>query len=627
MITRRTLTRLALGAAGAAMLPRGRAGLARASETGGLAMTGGLHGLSAFGELKYPAGFAHFDYVNPDAPRGGELSTGFGGVTFDSLNPFVLKGTPGLLIPNVVFDSLMAAADDEPSAYYGLLAESASLAEDRSTVVFDLHPEARFADGSPVTPDDVVWSFETLMTEGHPSYGQLLAGVDRVEAVGERAVRFTFKSGFALRDMPMLVAGVSILPKSWWQGRDFAEATLDRPMGSGPYEIAEVDPGRRLSFRRRDDYWGWDRPVNVGRWNFDTIRLEYFRDRSAAFEGFKAGSFTFQEEYWSKLWATGYNFPAINRGDVVRDTIPNNVPSGTQGFFFNLRRGQFVEREVRIAIGEAFDFEWSNRTLFFELYERTASFFEGGGELEASGLPSEAELALLEPFEDALPEGTLTEPAYVPPVTDGSGRPRKLLRQAARRLSAAGWEVVDGVRQKDGVRLEFEFLLVSGSGFARIITPYVQNLRQIGIVARLREVDPAQYKRRMDEYDFDVTTDRKAMQLTPGVELRQYFHSDSADRPGSENLAGIANPAVDAMVERVEQAESREELVTAVNALDRVLRAIHPWVPQWNKATHHLAYWDFYARPEIKPEYARGVIDTWWVDETAYAALSPKLGN
>ncbi|MEM8596159.1 MAG: extracellular solute-binding protein, partial [Pseudomonadota bacterium] len=415
--------------------------------------------------------------------------------------------------------------------------------------------------------------------------------------------------------------------KASWEGRDFSDSTLDPILGSGPYAVDTVEPGRRISYRRREDYWARDLPVNRGRHNFDEIRIEYFRDRSAAFEGFKAGEYTFNEEFWSKLWATAYNFPAIERGAVVRDVVPDNRPAGTQGFWFNLRRPQFADPRTREAIASVFDFEWSNRTLFYDLYNRTDSFFEGGGALEAAEAPTPAELALLEPMASELPPGVLESAAYVPPVTDGSGRPRRTLRAAAKLLDEAGWTVQDGVRRNaEGEPLTMEFLLVS-EGFERITTPYIQNLERIGVQATLRTVDPAQYKQRTDDFDFDITVTRYAMQLTPGVELRAIFHSDAANQPGSSNLAGVASPVVDKLIEVIENATSRDALVTAVSALDRVLRAMHIWVPQWSKASHHLAYWDIYARPETKPLYSRGVTDTWWIDETKFAALASELGQ
>ncbi|MEO1721247.1 MAG: extracellular solute-binding protein [Pseudomonadota bacterium] len=622
-LTRRGFGRLGLGAAALGLSPGlSLPGTARAAAPRGAAS----HGISAFGELKYAADFAHFDYVNPDAPVGGTFSTGFGGVTFDSLHPFILKGNPAIGI-SLTFDSLMTGAGDEPDAMYGLLAENAEIAEDGASVVFTLREEARFADSSPVTAEDVVWTFETLIAKGRPTYAIQYGSVTGVEALDTRRVRFTFNPDAPLRDMPMAVAALTILPKAWWEGREFSDSTLDPLLSSGPYEVASAEPGRRLILRRREDYWGWDLPVNRGHFNFEEVRIEYFRDRSAGFEAFKAGTFTFNEEFWSKLWATAYDFPAIQRGDVVKDTLPDNRPAGTQGFWFNLRRDKFSDPRVREAIASVFDFEWSNRTLFYGLYNRTDSFFEGGGVLEASGAPAPAEIALLEPMASDLPPGVLESAAYVPPETDGSGRPRRTLRAAAKLLDDAGWTIQDGVRKNaNGEVLTVEFLLVS-EGFERITTPYKQNLDRLGIQGSVRTVDPASYKNRTDEFDFDITVNRLAMSLTPGVELRNVFHSSSADSKGSNNLAGVNSPVVDALIDRIERATSRDELNTAVSALDRVLRAMHIWVPQWSKAAHHLAYWDIYDRPAVKPAYERGVIDTWWIDAEKHARLADQVGN
>lgn len=613
--TRRDLGRLAAAAGAWTVL---RPGLAPAGETVK------AHGVSAFGDLKYPADFAHFDYVAPDAPAGHGFSTGIGGVTFDSLNPFILKGYPATGM-SLTFDSLMVRADDEPDAVYGLLAKSIEYPHDRLWAAFDLREEARFADGSPVTAEDVVFTVDILRKKGHPTFRLLLANVTGVEAEGPLRVRFHFDPKAPRRDLPMTVAGLSILSKAYYQTRDFSRSTLDPPLGSGPYAVdkAALAPGRTVILRRRDDYWGWKLPVNRGRWNFGRLRWEYFRDRSAAFEAFKAGTFSFNEEFWSKLWATGYDFPAVKSGKVKRESIPDNTPSGAQGYWFNLRRPVFAERNVRQAIATCFDFEWSNKTLFFGLYERTDSFFEGGP-MQAKGLPTPGELALLEPLADKLPPGVLDQPAYEPPKTDGSGRNRAELRMAARLLDEAGWTVAGGVRQKGDQRLEFEFLLV-GEGFDRITAPYIDNLARIGVRATMRTIDPAQYKERTDHFDFDVVVDRKAMSLTPGVELRDYFHSSSANSPGSDNTAGVADPAVDALIEEIERAESRDRLTSAVKALDRVLRAMQIWVPQWYKPSHHLAFWDIYAWPRTKPKYARGVIDTWWVDDAKYARLKADL--
>ncbi|MEM6944966.1 MAG: extracellular solute-binding protein [Pseudomonadota bacterium] len=624
MLTRRSFGGLGIAAGAVALSP----GLILPPRFAGAGAPRGVasHGISAFGELKYGPDFSHFDYVNPEAPVGGTFSTGFGGVTFDSLHPFVLKGNAAIGV-SLTFDTLMTGGGDEPDAMYGLLAETAEIAEDGASVTFRLREEARFADGSPVTAEDVVWTFNTLLEKGHPSYALQFGNVTSVEALDELSVRFAFDPERPLRDMPMTVAALSILPKAWWEGRDFSDSTLDPLLASGPYEVALAEPGRRIVYRRRDDYWGWDLPVNRGRYNFGEIRIEYFRDRSAGFEGFKGGAYTFNEEFWSKLWATAYNFPAIERGDVVKETLPDNRPAGTQGYWFNLRREKFADARTREAIASVFDFEWSNRTLFFDLYTRTDSFFEGGGVLEAADAPSPAEIALLEPKASDLPPGVLESKAYVPPVTDGSGRPRRTLRAAAKLLDEAGWTIQDGVRRNaDGETLTVEFLLV-GEGFERITTPYLKNLERIGVQGSVRTVDPASYKQRTDDFDFDLTVSRFAMSLTPGVELRDMFHSESVQSPGSDNLAGVSSPVVDSLIEVIERAQSREELNTAVSALDRVLRAMHIWVPQWSKAAHHIAYWDVYGKPQGKPAYSRGVIDTWWIDPEKQARLEDQVGN
>ena len=616
VLNRRDFGKLSGATAAAAFLPQ----VARANTVS--------HGISAFGDLKYAAGFPRFDYASPDAIVGGEWSTGFLG-TFDSLHPYTLKGNP-VTFTGATRDTLMVGAADEADAMYGLLAKSIEIPEDRAWAAFELREEARFSDGTPVTAEDVAWTFNTQKEKGHPSFRINYVNVTGVEVEGPLRVRFDFAPDAPKRDLPMAVAALSVLSKAWWEGRDFSEATLDRPVGSGPYAFGDVKPGKSITYERRADYWGWDLPVNQGRWNFQTIRIEYFRDRAPVLETLKTGGFNFFEEFWSKQWATAYtpeNFPAIGRGEVVKDTIPDNRPAGSQGFWFNLRREKFQDVRVREAISMVFDFEWSNRTLFYDLYNRTDSFFEGGP-MQAADEPGEGELAFLREIEGDLPAGVLDRPAYVPPKTDGSGRVRRALRAAGRLMDEAGWTLQDGVRKNaKGEELEIEALLVSGGAFDRIVAPYFKNLNQIGVKTEIRQVDPAQYKRRFDEYDFDMTVDRKAMSLTPGVELRSYFHSSSANQNGQENIAGVQHPAVDKLIDAIERAENREDLTNAVKALDRVLRALHIWVPQWNKASHNLVYWDIFARPGTKPRYERGVIDLWWVDPDKAAKLADRLGG
>ncbi len=612
---------LAWPAAGQAPAPQG-------GDTGGQSgaadgqPTTVSHGVSAFGDLKYPPDFQHFEYANPDAPKGGTWSTGYGAVTFDSFNPFILKGNAAEGVSGLVFDSLMATAADEPDSMYGLIAETAELPGDRSWVAFDLRPEAVFQDGSPITADDVVFSFETLRDKGHPTYRVLLEPVTGVTAEGPRRVRYEFAADAAKRDLPMLVAGLPVFSKKYYTEHDFAESNLTPPLGSGPYRIGKWQAGQSTTFERVRDYWAAELPVNRGRWNFDEVRIEYYRDRSAAFEAFKAGAFRFNEEFSSQSWATQYTpeaFPAVASGAVKVEALPDNRPAGTQGFWFNLRRAKFQDPRVREAMALAFDFEWSNGTLFYDQYERTDSFFEGGP-MQAEGPPTPGEKAILERFADKLPPELLSDAAYVPPVTDGSGRNRQNLHRAGELLEEAGWTVVNGVRQKDGKPLEVEFLLGS-DGFERIVAPYVKNLQKIGVTATIRQVDPSQYQKRMQDFDYDIVVSRKSMSLTPGVELRDYFGSASVDSPGSQNTAGIADPVVDGLIDIIERADSRATLTDAVKALDRVLRAKHIWVPQWHKGTHTIAYWDVFDRPAIKPLYDRGVTDLWWIDAEKLAAL------
>jgi microcin C transport system substrate-binding protein len=580
------------------------------------------HGLSAFGDLAYPADFKNFAYVNPDAAKGGTFSlVGWGGVTtFNSLNNFILKGDAAQGL-ELLFDSLMTRAADEPDAVYGLVAESAEVADDRMSVTFKLRPEAKFNDGSPITADDVVFSFDALKTMGHPIYAQTLADVEKAEALDPATVRYSFK-GSLVRDLPLTVAGLPIFSKAFYAARDFAATTMEPPLSSGPYKVGKVSQGRTIEYLRNPDYWAKDLPVNRGRWNFDTIRYEYFRDRTAALEAFKAGAYDFREEFTSKVWATEYDFPAIRDGRVKKEVVPDETPSGTQGFFVNTRREQFKDPRVRKALELAFDFEWANRYLFHNLYTRTQSYFENST-LKAAGEPPEAERKLITELGVRVRQEALG-PAELPPVSDGSGQDRKLLLEASKLLDEAGWKIKNGVRVNEkGEPLKVE-LLNFEPAFERVNAPYVKNLQLLGIDAKMRMVDPAQYQQRMKSFDFDITSQRYSMRDTPGVELRSYFGSDAAKIDGSLNLAGISDPAVDALIERVIAAKSREELTTASRALDRVLRAGHYWVPHWYKASNNIAYWDRFSRPETKPRYDRGVLDTWWYDKDKAAKLEAK---
>ena len=578
------------------------------------------HGLSTFGDLKYPADFKHFDYVNPNAPKGGRISTTptGGSLSFDNFNPFILKGDSAAGL-GLLFDSLMSGANDEPDTAYGLVAHSVEVAEDKKSVTFYMRPEAKFSDGSPVTAEDVVFSFNILKEKGHPSYRFLLRDVKSAEALDKHTVRYTF-TGDLVRDLPLTVGGLSILSKAYYSKRDFTKTTLEEaPLGSGAYALSDYKPNAYVTYKRREDYWAKDLPVNVGRHNFEEIRYNYSKDRSASFIAFSGNEYDLREEFTSKRWATEYNFPAVKDGRVKLVTLPDKNPSGTQGWFINTRRAKFSDRRVRRAIGYAFDFEWSNKNLFYGLYSRTASYFENS-DMKATGKPTPDELAILEPFKDKLPPEVFEE-VETPPISDGSGRDRKLLRIADKLLREAGYTMKGGKRvNAAGEQLSFEFIRVE-SAFDRIISPYVKNLRALGIATRIRPVDSAQYERRVKSFDYDIAIQRYTMSKTPGIELRSFFSSKTADIEGSLNLSGIKNPVVDALIDKAISAQSRNELTTTVRALDRVLRAYNYWVPHWYKGAHNIAYWDKFAQPKIKPKYARGIIDTWWYDTEKAAKL------
>lgn len=570
------------------------------------------HGLSAFGDLKYPADFAHFDYVDPDAPKGGRLSL-IGPVprdTFDSFNGYILKGDPAQGTA-LMFDTLMERANDEPDAVYGLVAKAADVSADRMSVTFDLRPEAKFADGSALTGEDVCGSFRLLKADAIETIRITLRDVEACEVLAPQQVRYRFTGG-KTRDLPLTVAGLPIFSKAYYSKVDFTKSTLTPPLGSGPYAVKDFKPGQYVTYGRRADYWGRDLPVNRGRFNFDEIRYEYFRERVAGFEALKSGALDLREEYTSRDWASAYDFPAIGDGRVKQVTLPDETPSGAQGFFFNLRRAQFQDIRVRKAFNLAFDFEWSNRNLFFGLYERTASFFEASP-LKAEGPPSAEELALLEPLRKDLRAEVFAAPE-LPPVSDGSGQDRKLLRTASALLDAAGW-MADGTLRRNarGEALKAEFLIESPV-FERVLAPYVKNLKLLGIDASIRVVDDAQYLSRTENFDYDIASSRFGSGMTPGDDLRVFFGSSSANAPGSFNMSGIASPAIDALIGEVAAAQSREELNMAGRALDRVLRAEQFWVPNWHKGSYWIAHWDKFGRPATQPKYDRGIIDTWWYD-------------
>ncbi|MEM6617413.1 MAG: extracellular solute-binding protein [Pseudomonadota bacterium] len=577
-----------------------------------------LHGLSVFGNLKYEADFQRFDYVNSDAPQGGTFTMttpnwqyNQNPQTFNTLNGFVLQGDAPARI-EFLFDSLLARAFDEPDAMYGQLAESVEISQDNTTYTFRLRPEARFHDGTMVRAQDVAFSFMLLKDQGHPNLSQTLRELVNVEAIDDQTVAVIF-TGDQTRQLPLFVGTLPVFSEAYYQENEFDASTSEPPIGSGPYRVERFELGRFIEYRRDPDYWGRDLPVNVGHNNFDLLRIEFFRERQVAFEAFKKGEISFREEFSSKTWSTEYNFPAVEDGRVIRGTFPDETPAGAQGWFINTRRSKFADPRTREALGLAFDFEWSNQSLFYGLYQRTHSVFENS-EMKADGAPTEAELALLEPHRDTLPETVFIEP-YTPPVSDGSGQDRRMLRRATQLLRDAGWNRVGTeLVNADGDVLTVEFL-ANTTVFERITNPVIANLKRLGVEANFRLVDPAQYQARQNDFDFDFIGRRFSFLPTPGESIRQFFSSDSADTSGSFNLSGIAEPVVDVLVENMIRATSREDMVTAARALDRVLRAGHYWIPQWFKASHNVAYWDEYGWPEPMPKYAFQIERLWWYDK------------
>jgi len=569
----------------------------------------GSYGFSPFGELKYAKDFKHFDYVNADAPKGGMVRLASVG-TFDTLNPFTLRGMAGAGAGSV-FDTLMIPSEDEISAQYGLIAHSVELAPDRKSILYRLRPEARFHDGSPIGPEDVVFTFETLKEKGHPSYRIMLAEVVKAEKTGEHEVKFSFANGNN-REVPLYVGQLPILSKKYWQGKKFEDTTLDAPLGSGPYKVAAVEPGRSITYERVKDYWAKDLPVRRGSNNFDTIRYDYYRDMSVSLEAFKAGQFDWRQEYTAKDWATGYDVPAVKDGRIVKEQIPNGIPAGMQGFVFNTRKPLFQDRRVREALNYAFDFEWANKTLMYDAYHRTESWF-ANSVFASSGLPAGEELAILEKYRGRVPETVFTQ-AFELPKTDGSGNIRDNLRKGLQILKDAGWSFKEGklVNDKTGQNFAFE-ILYDDQRMERIILPFKQNLERMGITAQLRLVDPAQYQNRVRDFDYEMITTVWGPSLPPGNELRDMFSAEAANTPGTANYMGVADPVVDALVEEVVSAQKIEPLTIAARALDRVLLSNQYVIPQWYAGYFRVAYWNKFGRPATPPKYGIG-FDQWWID-------------
>ena len=564
------------------------------------------HAITLYDEPpKYPANFQHFDYVNPDAPKGGILrQQSVGG--FDSFNPFIPKGNA--VGVGLIYDSLTYHSPDEPFTEYGLLAERIDKAPDNRYVRFILNPKARFHDGTPVTAEDVIFTFNILLEKGDPMYRHYYADVAQVVAEDKLRVRFDFKHRDN-RELPLILGQIQVLPKHWWATRDFSKGDLEPPLGSGPYRIGKVAPGSAVTFERVKDWWAKDLPVSRGLYNFDRIQVDFYRDSQVALEAFKAGQFDVNLEYSAKDWNTGYDSPALRAGKFVQLAIPNHNPAGMQGYVFNLRRPIFQDRRVREAIAQLFDFEWANKQLFYGAYKRTHSYFENS-EMAATGLPSEAELKLLEPLRDKLPPEVFSQ-EFKPPVSDGSGIIREQSRRAYQLLTEAGYRIDnDKMIGPDGKQLAFEFLNFQPN-LERVVLPFKRNLAELGIDLQIRRVDVSQYINRLRSRDFDMTSAIWPQSSSPGNEQREFWHSSSADNPGSRNLMGLRDPAIDQLVEGLIRSGSREELITHARALDRALLWGHYVVPNYYVDTWRVAYWKRFGRPPVTPLYDYGLM-TWW---------------
>lgn len=568
-----------------------------------------VHGLAMHGEPEYGPDFTHFDYVRPDAPKGGTLRLSVVANGFDSFNPFDVRGVAASGINTYLYDTLMVSSDDEPFSAYGLIAESVETPEDRSYVVFNLREQARFHDGEPITADDVAFSFNTLTTKGHPFYRSYYGDVSDVTVESSHRVRFDFGET-SNRELPLILGQLPVLPAHYWADREFGNNGLTPPVGSGPYRIGAFEAGRSITYQRVEDYWARDLPVRRGRFNFDRIRYDYYLDDTVALEAFKAGNYDYRVESSAKNWATAYTGERFDNGKVVTEALPHSRPVGMQAFVFNTRRDQFSDPRVREAIGYAFDFDWANRNLFYDQYTRTDSYFENS-ELASSGLPEGDELAILEPFRDQLPEDVFNE-VYTPPSTSGDNSLRDNLRTAMTLLQEAGYRIRDGkmTHGESGDVLAFEVLLFQ-KNFERIVLPFKANLEKLGLEVSVRLVDSNQYIQRVRRFDFDMITQVIPQSDSPGNEQRDYWHSSTVDATGSRNYAGIADPVVDQLVEKVIQAPDREGLIHRVHALDRVLLHGHYVVPQWHLAVDRIAYWAWLERPANTPK--NGVdVNNWW---------------
>jgi microcin C transport system substrate-binding protein len=571
------------------------------------------HAIAMHGLPKYPQDFKHFDYADPSASKGGRLKLGVQG-NFDSLNPFIAKGTAGDKV-GWIYDSLTVQSGDEAFSRYGLLAESIELPENRSWVIYHLRENAYFHDGHPITAEDVVFSFNILKDKGSPIYQSYYAQVSEVTALSDYSVKFSF-NGEVNRELALIVGEFAVMPKHFWQDRDFSKSSLDIPLGSGPYKIVEANPGRSLVYQRVNNYWAKDLPVNVGKYNFDTIQLDYYKDAVVLLEALKSGQYDVRVENYSKQWATGYTGTAINKGWLKRENIAHENPTGMQCFLMNLRNPLFEDIRVRKALTYAFDFEWTNKNLFYDAYSRTNSFFSNS-ELASSGPLQGREKAILLPYKEQLPSSIFTR-SFTLPVSDADGYNRKNLRQSVKWLREAGWHVENNqlINNATGQPFSFEIMLVQPS-FERIVNPFAKALKKLGINVTIRHVEVSQYINRMRSFDFDMVVGSMGQSLSPGNEQIEYWHSSRANTQGSRNMMGLKNPVVDELVSAIVAAPDREELIHLTRALDRVLLNNYYVIPQWHIGSHRLAYWDKFSKPAISPKYdpdfSLGLL-TWWFD-------------
>ncbi len=573
-----------------------------------------VHALTMHGTPKYGPAFTHMDYTNPDAPKGGTLRLHAIG-PFDSLNPFIIKGTPaaGLLFlgQSLTYDSLMDQSTDEPFSMYCLLCETVELPKDNKSITFNLRKDAKWHDGTPVTADDVVWSFNSFMEKGSPFFKAYYGDVENVVAESPTRVTFKFKHGDNA-ELPLILSQISILPKHYWtaEGRDIGASSLVPPLGSGPYKFGKIAPGRSIEYVRVPDYWGKDLPLNKGKFNYDRITYDYYRDSDVALEAFLAGEYDFRDENTAKLWAESYNVPQVKDGRIIKAEIAHKRPAGMQGFIYNTRRPVFADKKVREALAYAFDFEWSNKQFAFGSYKRSRSYFSNS-ELASTGLPQGRELEILEKYRGKIPDEVFTA-EYNPPKSDGSGNNRAGLAKAKEILDAAGWAMgPDGVRAKNGVKLAFE-IIDSNPQFERWTLPFINNLKKLGIKASFRTVDPAQYQNRMNEFDYDMTVMSIGQSDSPGNEQRDFWSTAKADMPGSRNYMGVKDPVVDEIVEDLIKAKSREDLVAYTHALDRVLQWNFYLIPHWHIDHWRLVWWNKLEKPAKLSDLTPGVTDTWW---------------